>query len=339
VSAPVTNEENHVPEPSRGRSRRAPADIAAVRDRLRAEVAKVVVGQEEAVDRLFGAALVGGHVLLEGVPGVAKTLMARAVSIALGMDFRRVQFTPDMLPSDLTGTTVLRAGGLEFRPGPVFTNLLLGDEINRTPPKTQAALLEAMQERQVSVDGVTHELPDPFLVVATQNPIEYEGTYPLPEAQLDRFHVKVVVGYPEPDAEIAMLRLAHRGVDPVSLDDVVPITNAAGLRSACDVVEATTASEEILGYVAAIVQATRRLPSAALGASPRATVHLLAAAKATAQLDGRAYVTPDDVATMAGPVLAHRLQLNPEAEFERYAATDAVEAALASVEVPRERRA
>src|SRR5688572_21617216 len=268
--------------------------LASVRDRVAAEVRRVVVGQDEVVDRLLGAALVGGHVLLEGVPGVAKTLLARAFAAALGLDFRRAQFTPDMLPSDLTGTSVLRGGELRFREGPVFTNLLLADEINRTPPKTQAALLEAMQERQVSVDGETHPLPEPFLVVATQNPIEYEGTYPLPEAQLDRFHVRVVIGYPAPEAEIAMLRLAHRGVEVASLGDVAVVADGPTLIGARRAVERTEASDEIVEYVAAVVQATRRLPSATLGASPRAAVHLLAAAKAAAALAGRSYATPDD---------------------------------------------
>jgi MoxR-like ATPase len=313
----------------------ADADLAVLRDQLRHEVAKVVVGQTEAVDRLFGAALVGGHVLLEGVPGVAKTLLARAFARALDLEFRRAQFTPDMLPSDLTGTSVLRQGELSFRAGPVFTNLLLADEINRTPPKTQAALLEAMQERQVSVDGTTHELPDPFFVIATQNPIEYEGTYPLPEAQLDRFHVRVQIDYPEPSAEVAMLRLAHLGVEVASLGEVGVVADGALLRRARVAVEAVSASDEILEYVTAVVQATRRLPSATLGASPRAAVHLLAASKAAAALAGRRFTTPDDVAAMAVPVLAHRLQLRPEAEFERYSKVDAVEAALADVPVPR----
>jgi len=312
-----------------------PAQLAELRSRLRDEVAKVVVGQSDAVDRLLGAALVGGHVLLQGVPGVAKTLLARAFALAFDIDFRRAQFTPDMLPSDLTGTSVLRAGELVFRPGPVFTNLLLADEINRTPPKTQAALLEAMQERQVSVDGITHALPDPFFVVATQNPVEYEGTYPLPEAQLDRFHVRVQIGYPEPEVESEMLRLAHLGVEVATLEEVEVVAHGALLRAARVAVEAVQATDEILDYVTGVVQATRRLPSASLGASPRAAVHLLAAAKAQAALAGRGYVTPDDVAVMSGPVLAHRLQLRPEAEFERYSTEDAVEAALADVPVPR----
>ncbi len=306
-----------------------------LRNTIGAEVAKVVVGQEDALDAMLAAAAVGGHVLLEGVPGVAKTLLANATARALGMTFRRVQFTPDMLPSDVTGTMALRGTELAFREGPVFTNLLLADEVNRTPPKTQAALLEAMQEQQVSVDGVTHRLPDPFLVVATQNPIEYEGTYPLPEAQLDRFLMKIDVGYPEEAAEVAMLRLAHRGVAPATLEDVRAVAGAADLLAARAEVDATVASDEVLAYVAAVVRATRELPSVELGASPRAAVHLLAAARAAARLAGRDFTTPDDVTLMALPVLRHRLVLRPEAELERYRPDDAIATALASVPVPR----
>jgi MoxR-like ATPase len=317
--------------------------LAGLRERVVSQVARVVVGQEEAVDHLLVASAVGGHVLLEGVPGVAKTLLARAWARALGLGFRRVQFTPDMLPSDLTGTVTLRfLGGAEagaqdlaFRPGPVFTNVLLADEINRTPPKTQAALLEAMQEAQVSVDGVSHPLPVPFLVVATQNPIEYEGTYPLPEAQLDRFLLKVDVGYPAAADEVAILALPHRGVAPATLDDVEVAATAADLQAAQAEVDATSVAAEVTGYIVALVRRTRELPSVALGASPRAAVHLLAAARAEARLRGRAFVTPDDVAAMAPPVLRHRLVLRPEAELERYRPDDAVAAALASVPVPR----
>jgi MoxR-like ATPase len=309
--------------------------LAELRDAVAGEVRKVLVGQEGALDVLLAALSVGGHVLLEGVPGVGKTLLADATARALGLEFRRMQFTPDMLPSDITGTMTLRAGNLTFRPGPVFTNLLLADEVNRTPPKTQAALLEAMQERQVSVEGTARSLPDPFLVVATQNPIEYEGTYPLPEAQLDRFLVKLDVGYPDEAGEVALLRLAHRGVDPVTLADIVAVAGAETLRAAREEVDATTASEELLGYVAAIVRRTRSLPSVSLGASPRAAVHLLAASKAAARLAGRAFVTPDDVVAMAAPVLRHRLLLRPEAELERYRPDDAVATAVAAVAVPR----
>jgi MoxR-like ATPase len=294
-----------------------------------------VVGQDAALDVLLGALSVGGHVLLEGVPGVGKTLLADATARALGMEFRRMQFTPDMLPSDITGTMTLRGGALSFRPGPVFTNVFLADEVNRTPPKTQAALLEAMQERQVSVEGQPRPLPDPFLVVATQNPIEYEGTYPLPEAQLDRFLVKLDIGYPDEADEVAVLRLAHRGVDPATLADVTAVASPGLLLGARQEVDATTVSEEVLGYVAALVRRTRQLPSVALGASPRAAVHLLAASKAAARLAGRSFVTPDDVVGMAAPVLRHRLLLRPEAELERYRPDDAVATAVAAVPVPR----
>ena len=309
--------------------------LRTLHEAVAAEVAKVVVGQDDVLEVLLAAAAVGGHVLLEGVPGVAKTLLANAVARALGLEFRRAQFTPDMLPSDLTGTMTLRGSKLEFRPGPVFTNLRLADEVNRTPPKTQAALLEAMQERQVTVEGEPRPLPDPFLVIATQNPIEYEGTYPLPEAQLDRFLVKVDVGYPSEDDEEAMLRLVHRGVDPVTLEDVSAVAGPDDLLAARAEADATTATDEVVAYVAAVVRRTRELPSVSLGGSPRSAVHLLAASRAAARLAGRGFVTPDDVARMALPVLRHRLLLRPEAELERYRADDAVAAALAAVPVPR----
>jgi MoxR-like ATPase len=309
--------------------------VNELRDRVRAEVEKAVVGQREAVDLLLAAAALGGHVLLEGPPGVAKTLLAHATAQALGIEFRRVQFTPDMLPSDVTGTMALRGDELVFRRGPVFTNVLLADEINRTPPKTQAALLEAMQERQVTMDGATHPLPSPFLVVATQNPIEYEGTYPLPEAQLDRFLFKVVVGYLDEADERAMLALAHRGVTPATLERIDVVAGGAALEEAARGVDAVSVADEVVGYVVAVVRRTRELPSVELGGSPRATVHLLAAAKAAAALAGRDFVTPDDAAAMAPPVLRHRLVLRPEAELERFSPDDAVHAALQSVPVPR----
>jgi MoxR-like ATPase len=304
-------------------------------ERVAGEVGKVVVGQDDVIRGVVTGLAVGGHVLLEGPPGVAKTLLASAVARALGLEFRRVQFTPDMLPSDLTGTSTLRGGELAFRPGPVFTNLLLADEINRTPPKTQAALLEAMQERQVSADGASRPLPDPFLVVATQNPIEYEGTYPLPEAQLDRFLMKIDVGYPAADGELRMLRLAREGLRPLSLKDVAVVADAADVRAACAIVDDVSVADDVAAYLVDVVRRTRELPSVTLGASPRAAVHLLVAAKAAAALDGRAFVTPDDVAGLAAPVLRHRLVLRPEAELERYDAAGAVRTALDSVRVPR----
>ena len=310
----------------------------AVRDLRRlvgAEVSKAVGGQDDVLDVVLAALVVGGHVLLEGVPGVAKTLLASATARALGLQFRRLQFTPDMLPSDITGTMTLRSRDLVFRPGPVFTNVLLADEINRTPPKTQAALLEAMQERQVSVEGEPRPLPDPFLVVATQNPIEYEGTYPLPEAQLDRFLVKVDVGYPSEEDEIGLLRLARSGVDPVTLADVTAVVGPDMLATARAETDATVVEPDVTAYVAALVRRTRELPSVALGASPRAGVHLLAASRAAARLAGRGFVTPDDVIRMAPPVLRHRLLLRPEAELDRYRPDDAVATAVASVPVPR----
>jgi MoxR-like ATPase len=309
--------------------------MKALHEAVAAEVGKVVVGQEEPLEDVLAAVALGGHVLLEGVPGVAKTLLAGAVARALGVEFRRLQFTPDMLPSDVTGTMALRGGELVFRPGPVFANVVLADEINRTPPKTQAALLEAMQEGQVTVDGEPHPLPDPFLVLATQNPVEYEGTYPLPEAQRDRFLVHVDVGYPSENEERAMLRLARRGLAPTALEDVRAVADAEALRAARAEVDATEVSDEVIGYVVALVRRTRELPSVTLGASPRAAVHLLAAAKAAARLAGRAYVTPDDVARMAPAVLRHRLVLTPEAELERVTPGNAIRTALEDVPVPR----
>ena len=311
------------------------SSLRDLRAAVGAEVAKVVVGQEDVLDVVLAAMAVGGHVLLEGVPGVAKTLLANATARALGLGFRRLQFTPDMLPSDITGTMTLRSRELVFRPGPVFTNVLLADEVNRTPPKTQSALLEAMQERQVSVEGEPRPLPDPFLVVATQNPIEYEGTYPLPEAQLDRFLVKVDVGYPSERDEVAMLHLARCGVDAVTLDDVAAVAGPGALAAARAETDATVVSDDVAAYVAALVRRTRELPGVALGASPRAAVHLLAASKAAARLAGRAFVTPDDVVRMAPPVLRHRLLLRPEAELDRYRPDDAVATAVGSVPVPR----
>ena len=309
--------------------------LRELNEAVTAEVGKVVVGQAGVIEAIIVALAARGHVLLEGVPGVAKTLIATATSRALGLETTRVQFTPDMLPSDLTGTMTLRGGDLSFRAGPVFTNLLLADEINRTPPKTQAALLEAMQEGQVSIEGDPEPLPDPFLVVATQNPVEYEGTYPLPEAQLDRFLVKLDVSYPDAEQERRMLRLAHRGVVVAGLDSIRPIAGPAEISAARDDLDSTTVSEEVASYIVELVRRTRELPSVSLGASPRAAVHLLAASKAAARLADREFVIPDDVARMAPAVLRHRLILAPEAALERYQPDDAIAAALAAVTVPR----
>jgi MoxR-like ATPase len=309
--------------------------LQALRDRLLEQVGRVVVGQDEVAEGILAALVIGGHVLLEGVPGVAKSLLAQTVARTLAIDFTRVQFTPDMLPSDITGTMMLRAGELSFRPGPIFTNVLLADEINRTPPKTQAALLEAMQEGQVSIEGESHPLPEPFLVLATQNPIDYEGTYPLPEAQLDRFVAKLAVGYPNEANERAMLSLGHRGLRPTGLADVQAIAGPEDLVRCREEVEAVVVSDAVRDYVVALVRRTRELPSVSLGASPRAAVHLLALARATAALAGRAFLVPDDVAGVAPLVLRHRIVMSPEAELEQYSSDHAVRTALTEVPVPR----
>jgi MoxR-like ATPase len=316
-----------------------PADqrtaLAAVRD----EVRKAVVGQEQVVSGLLIALLCQGHVLLEGVPGVAKTLLVRALAAALSLQSKRVQFTPDLMPGDVTGSLVYdaRTARFEFREGPVFTNVLLADEINRTPPKTQAALLEAMEERQVSVEGAARPLPVPFLVAATQNPIEYEGTYPLPEAQLDRFLVKLAVAVPERDQEIGIVTRHADGFDPRDLAaaGITPVAGAAELAAARESVRLVHVSAEIAGYIVDVCRATRQSPSLQLGVSPRGATALLATSRAWAWLSGRDYVTPDDVKALARPTLRHRVQLRSEAELEGAAADGVLDAILASVPVPR----
>ena len=304
---------------------------------LRAEIGKAVVGQEAVVSGLVIALLCRGHVLLEGVPGVAKTLLVRTLAAALQLEFKRVQFTPDLMPGDVTGSLVYdtRTAEFEFRAGPVFTNLMLADEINRTPPKTQAALLEAMEERQVSVDGEPRPLPDPFIVAATQNPIEYEGTYQLPEAQLDRFLLKLNVPLPPRDQEVAILGRHAHGFDPRDLSAVRPVATGADLQAARQAVQGVLVADEVLGYIVDIVRATRQSPSLQLGVSPRGATALLAAARSWAWLSGRGYVTPDDVKAMARPVLRHRVGLRPEAELEGATPDGVLDGILASVPVPR----
>jgi len=306
--------------------------MEGLRDRVVAEVAKVAVGQEGTVERILCALLVGGHVLLEGVPGVAKTLVANSVARALGLEFRRAQFTPDMLPSDLLGTLTLRGGELAFRPGPVFTSVLLADEINRTPPKTQAALLEAMEERQVTIEGTPRELPEPFLVLATQNPIEYEGTYPLPEAQLDRFLVRISLGYLTAGQERdLLLARARRGRERVDLETVCDRAQLLELQAA---VESIHVSEPVAEYAVALVQATRESPQLTVGASPRGSLALMKLARAAAALDGRDFVKPDDVKRVAVPALAHRLTLAPEVWVQRVDPDEIVRSVLRGVAAP-----
>lgn len=317
-------------------------DAAAARaslETLRTEIAKAVVGQDPAVTGLVVALLCRGHVLLEGVPGVAKTLLVRALASALELDTKRVQFTPDLMPSDITGSLVYdtRTAEFSFQPGPVFTNLLLADEINRTPPKTQSSLLEAMEERQVTVDGTPRPLPEPFLVAATQNPVEYEGTYPLPEAQLDRFLLKLTIPLPSREDEIDVLTRHASGFDPRDLHaaGLRPVAGPADLEAARAAVAQTTVSAEITAYVVDICRATRQSPSLTLGVSPRGATALLAAARAWAWLTGRDYVTPDDVKALALPALRHRVQLRPEAEMEGVTADSVINSVLAQVPVPR----
>jgi MoxR-like ATPase len=306
---------------------------------VRTEVGKAVKGQEPVVFGMLAALLVRGHIILEGVPGVAKTLLVKALGCSLALDFRRIQFTPDLMPSDVTGNMVYESatGTFRFRPGPLFANLVLADEINRTPPKTQAALLEAMEERQVTVEGEAYPLPSPFLVVATQNPIEFEGTYPLPEAQLDRFLLKLRVGYPGHDPEMEVLRMHHQGRDPHDLAalGVRPVAGAAALDAAARDVVGVTVAEELFGYIWALADQTRRSPSLALGVSPRGAAMLLNVAKAWAYLSGRAFVTPDDVKALVKPAWRHRIVLRPEVEMEG-ATTDAVlDGVVERVPVPK----
>ena len=312
---------------------------AELRAAFHEAVGRAVVGQHEVVDGLLLTLLVGGHALLEGVPGTAKTLMARSAAAAVDARFTRLQFTPDLLPSDIVGTSVWRAdqGEFEFRAGPIFTDTLLADEINRAPAKTQAALLEAMEERQVTTDGVTRPLGTRFMVVATQNPVEYEGTYPLPEAQLDRFFFKLAVDTPDQPTEAAMLRRVDAGFDAHDLRaaGITPVVDAAALAGAREDVAAVRVSDEVLGYITAIVAATRVSPDLSLGASPRGAIALLRGAKAMACIAGRDYVVPEDVKEICVPALRHRLVRRPEAELQGVDETGAVERALARVAVPR----
>ncbi|WP_454811043.1 AAA family ATPase [Paenarthrobacter nitroguajacolicus] len=306
---------------------------------VRAEVGKAVVGQDPTVTGMLIALLCGGHVLLEGVPGVAKTLLVRALSTALSLDTKRVQFTPDLMPGDVTGSLVYDSHTSEFtfREGPVFTNIMLADEINRTPPKTQASLLEAMEERQVSVDGVSRPLPSPFIVAATQNPVEYEGTYPLPEAQLDRFLLKLTMPLPGRAEEIEVIRRHANGFDPRNLSaaGVRPVAGAVELSSAQAAVAQVAVAPEILAYIVDVVRATRSAPSFQLGVSPRGATALLNTSKAWAWLSGRTFVTPDDVKALSLPCLRHRVGLRPEAQMDGIQVDDVLGSILASVPVPR----
>ncbi|MEC9324637.1 MAG: MoxR family ATPase [Actinomycetota bacterium] len=312
-----------------------PAATTAQCEAVLDEIGRAVVGKRRALSLILTTMLARGHMLIEDLPGLGKTLIAKSFAAALGLEFTRVQFTPDLLPADLLGSTIydMQSGRFEFRRGPVFTNLLLGDEINRTPPKTQAALLEAMAERQVSIDGVTHLLPEPFLVLATDNPIEYEGTYPLPEAQLDRFSVRLELKYLSEQEEATMLRRRlDRGSAPPSVQRVVDVHDLLAMQES---VEQVSVHDDVLQYVVALAAASRSHPQVAVGASPRAELDLVQLARAHALLQGRDYVIPEDVKALAVPTMAHRISLRPEMWVRRVQGTDVVEDLLRRTPVPR----
>jgi MoxR-like ATPase len=313
--------------------------IASLHESTRREIAKVIVGQAEEIDQVLVCLFAGGHVLIEGIPGTAKTLLVRVLARVFDCQFKRIQFTPDLMPADVIGTNIYEAqrGEFQFRPGPLFSQFLLGDEINRAPAKTQSALLEAMQERQVTVDGVSYPLPNVFTVFATQNPIEQEGTYPLPEAQLDRFMMKVLVTYPAEEQEVAIFRTHQQGIRVEDLNrfGLQHVGGENELLKAQQEIRERTVRDELLGYLARVIRGTRDNLKVEIGASPRAGLMLLTAAKARAALQGRDHVLPDDLKDLAKPVLRHRLLLKPGAEVDGYTADDVLEEILARTEVPR----
>ncbi len=315
----------------------SPETISNKLQSVASAIGRALVGQDLVVEHVLVALLARGHMLIEGVPGLGKTLLVRALSRVLGLGFRRIQFTPDLMPSDVTGGNVYdaREGVFRFVPGPVFTQLLLADEVNRAPAKTQSALLEAMQERSVSADGTTRKLPEPFIVIATQNPIESQGTYPLPEAQLDRFLFKIDVRHPGPQAEAEILKRVLSGFDPADLSGLDPATNEAELMAMQAAVRHVRVEDDVVGYIIDIIGRTRSHPAVSLGASPRAAVGLMGAAQARALWEGRDFVIPDDVKLLAPAALRHRLVLQPDAELEGTTPDMCIEAVLRDAPVPK----
>lgn len=315
-------------------------DLSALKtavESIRAEVAKIIVGQEQMVDLLIAAILADGHVLIEGVPGVAKTMTAKLISRTLNVDFNRIQFTPDLMPSDVLGTMVFnpKEADFGFKQGPIFSNIVLVDEINRAPAKTQSALLEVMEERQVTVDGVSHIMSYPFFVIATQNPVEHEGTYRLPEAQLDRFVFKINVGYPKLDEEVNIIAGYHTRKGVNNVESITSVLNAADLQQYRTVIQSLHVEERIMRYIAQIVHATRNSGSLYLGASPRASLGILTTSKAIAAMNGMDFVTPEHVREVVTPVLRHRIQLTPEREMEGASPDEVIKEIVEKTEVPR----
>lgn len=309
-------------------------EVAALGSRVIGEVERVIVGKRLLLEKIMAAVFASGHILLEDYPGLAKTLIAKSLAIALGLDFKRIQFTPDLLPGDITGSYIYdRAlGRFELRKGPIFANIILADEVNRASPKTQSALLEAMQEHQVSLEGETMKLPEPFIVVATQNPIEYEGTFPLPEAQLDRFLMKLSVGYPSPEEEQEILRRRReRRSDEFQLEQV---TNAKEILEMREIIESIHVEPDLERYIVALIAETRRDTRISVGASPRGSLALLKLARARAALEGRSYVLPDDVKAFAKPILIHRLILEPDLWMKRHAVDEIIDSIVGSIPVP-----
>jgi MoxR-like ATPase len=325
------------PKPETMEIRTDVSQLSEAVTKIKTEIAKVIVGQEEMIELMIAAILADGHVLIEGVPGVAKTLTAKLLARCIDVPFSRIQFTPDLMPSDVIGTSIFnpQTAKFSFKSGPIFSNIVLIDEINRSPAKTQAALFEVMEEKQITVDGISYQIPQPFMVLATQNPVEHEGTYRLPEAQLDRFLFKIEVRYPTPEEEVQILEYAHKGITIHFAETVRPVLNANEIASIREQVNNVHIEDKVLKYIAELVYETRNNKSLFLGASPRASVAVLRAAKAIAAINGRDFVTPDDVVRVLHPVLCHRIILTPEKEMEGGSAADVIRDITKKIEVPR----